>query len=178
MEGKSFTSSGRQGISGTRFSLRRAFLRRGLRSVHFIRTKTHKYIRSFAVTDEDAKDIDPKVRASHAGGRWVRVDDFDVLTSPSWQALKPASGDPCMPPREELYDLRNDPDERNNLTDDPAQKHILEDMRSRMLKMMERTNSPLLTGHVPPSEEQRAASARYGKGRIFKEEAAKRMSRL
>lgn len=147
--------------------------------VHFIRTKTHKYIRSFAVTDEDAKDIDPIVRASHAGGRWVRVDDFDVLTSPSWQALKPASGDPCMPPREELYDLRNDPDERNNLTDDPAQKHILEDMRSRMLKMMERTNSPLLTGHVPPSEEQRAASARYTvKGEFFKEETAKRMSRL
>lgn len=124
--------------------------------MHYVRTRTHKYIRSFAVTPETAAGADPEVLSTFAAGRWVRVDDYDVLTSPTWQALAPPEGSP-RPPEEELYDLSTDPRERINLAEDPAARVIMETMRERMRRMMEATDSPLLRGHVPPPEKQKEA---------------------
>lgn len=53
--------------------------------MHYVRTTTHKYIRSFAASAVDAAGADPEVLSTFAAGRWIRVDDFDVLTSPTWQ---------------------------------------------------------------------------------------------
>ena len=129
--------------------------------MHYVRTDRYKYIRSFAVTPEEAAGADPEVLATHAAGQWVRVDDFDVMASKTWQSL---AGDWPKPPPEELYDLQADPVEQHNLAGDPAYGEVLADMRRRLREMMERTNSPLLHGHVPPTPEQRQAAARYQPG--------------
>jgi arylsulfatase A-like enzyme len=121
--------------------------------MHYVRTKTHKYIRSFAVTPEDATNADPRTLSTFEAGRWVRVDDMDVLCSPTWQALS-EEADRSKPPREELYDLRPDPCERVNLVDDPNSREVLEAMRGRLDRMMRQTDSPLRSGHVPPPPAQ------------------------
>ena len=115
--------------------------------IHSVRTKTHKYIRSFGVTPEDAAGADPEVLARHETGTWIRADDSDVQRSLAWQSML---GEHAKPLPEELYDLENDPLEQHNLAEDPAHKEVLADMRRRMQEMMERTGSPLLTGHVSP----------------------------
>lgn len=117
--------------------------------MHCVRTKTHKYIRSFGLTPEEAARADPAVLAGHETGIWIRADDSDVQRSPAWQSM--SAEDHPLPPAEELYDLVNDPIEQINLAGDPSAAGILADMRRRMQAMMERTNSPLLNGaHVSP----------------------------
>jgi arylsulfatase A-like enzyme len=51
-------------------------------------------------------------------------------------------------PTEELYDLMFDPNERNNLVEDPLHQATLQMMRSRLDKWMSTTNDPLLHGPV------------------------------
>ena len=50
---------------------------------------------------------------------------------------------------EQLYDLVFDPNEANNVADDPDKAAVLESMRARLQDWMERTNDPLLKGSVP-----------------------------
>lgn len=136
--------------------------------MHYVRTKTHKYIRSFAVTDRDARGADPEVLSSFRAGQWIRVDDLDVLTSAAWQSMET----PCpRPPAEELYDLREDPWEQRNLADEAPAQDVLKAMRGRMKEMMVRTSSPLLDGgHVPPPEAQREAFRKHRPGSpLYKE---------
>ncbi len=52
-------------------------------------------------------------------------------------------------PKEQLFDLVFDPNEANNLADDPSFQHVLEDMRDRLDRWMKDTDDPLLEGHVP-----------------------------
>lgn len=53
-------------------------------------------------------------------------------------------------PKEQLYDLLFDPNEANNLIDDPAYAEAREDLRQRLELWMVRTEDPLLAGHVDP----------------------------
>lgn len=117
--------------------------------MHMVRTRQYKYIRSFAVTEKDAEGADPETLAKHETGTWIRADDSDVQDSPTWQYMKRQG--PFPPPQpEELYNLESDPFEQNNVADDSRYAHVLEEMRTRLQEMMERTNSPLLKGHVSP----------------------------
>lgn len=52
-------------------------------------------------------------------------------------------------PKEELYDLILDPNEKNNLANDPSKKEALEEMRNKLEVWMEKTNDPLKKGKVP-----------------------------
>jgi len=115
--------------------------------MHYVRTRNYKYIRSFAVTPEDAASADPSVIAGHKTGIWIRADDTDVQSSRSWKSMR---GPFVPPPREELYDLKADPLEQSNLINDIKYREVFTDLRVRMLQMMERTQSPLLKGHVSP----------------------------
>ena len=117
--------------------------------IHYVRTRRHKYIRSFAVTPEDAAGADPDVLATHKCGTWIRADDSDVQRSPTWEVIK-KDGPFHKPLPEELHDLERDPLERNNVAEDPDYAGVLEDLRAKLKTMMERTRSPLLTGHVSP----------------------------
>ncbi len=45
-------------------------------------------------------------------------------------------------PREELYDLKNDPDQMQNLAGDPNYRSQLDELRSRLMHELERTGDP------------------------------------
>ena len=113
--------------------------------MHYVRTSDYKYIRSFAVTDEDRKGADPEMLTTHETGNWIRANDNDVGRSLSWQSIKKEYP---KPDPEELYDLKVDPLEQCNLVGDTKYAEVLADMRARMQRMMERTDSPMLKGHV------------------------------
>lgn len=51
-------------------------------------------------------------------------------------------------PEEELYDLKSDPDERNNLIDDLSYKETAKELKDKLLDWMSRTNDPLLKGKI------------------------------
>ncbi len=53
-------------------------------------------------------------------------------------------------PKEQLYDLLYDPNEADNLVDDPAYAAVLADLRARLERWMRDTEDPLLAGHVDP----------------------------
>jgi hypothetical protein len=53
-------------------------------------------------------------------------------------------------PNEQLYDVLFDPNEANNLVDDPGYAPVLEDLRARLEQWMGDTDDPLLAGHVDP----------------------------
>ncbi|MFC1454374.1 sulfatase [Verrucomicrobiota bacterium] len=129
--------------------------------IHYVRTQTHKYIRSFAVTPEDARGINPDVLCTHGSGSWIRFDDFDVMSSASWRSM---NVDCSPPPAEELYDLKADPLEQNNLVGQPGTETILESMRERLQKTMKRTQAKLLKGHIPPPRAQEEGSRKLRHG--------------
>jgi arylsulfatase A-like enzyme len=118
--------------------------------MHMVRTRRYKYIRSFAVTPDESRAADPATLAKHPAGSWIRADDSDVQASLTWQSMLKIGPFP-MPPPEELYDLQSDPLEQRNIAGDPAYAPALGDLRARLQTMMERTNSPLLHGHVSPA---------------------------
>ena len=109
-------------------------------------------------------------------GRHVRVDDFDVLTAPTWQVFP---REPGNPPVEELYELRSDPHEQVNLAASAGREQVLDRMRALLRRMMEETGSPLLSGHVAPPEKQREVGRRHWPGgELFKKEVDERMKLL
>ena len=80
----------------------------------------------------------------------------DIASSPTWRAIAAARpiaslGARTMEaflhrPPEELYDLRKDPSEVQNLATDPAHREVLERMRAEMRKFRTDTHDPWLPG--------------------------------
>ena len=81
---------------------------------------------------KDGKEIIATLRAAHAAGNLNEVQE--LLFTPTR-------------PKEELYDLRNDPFEINNLAADPAHQDQLARLRQRLDDWIENTND-----HGPESE--------------------------
>jgi N-sulfoglucosamine sulfohydrolase len=100
--------------------------------MRMIRTRTHKLILNIA----------HPLRFPFAA---------DIHGSPSWQGIL-KRGDTMMGqrsvqqflqrPREELYDLRNDPNELKNVAGDPKQTEVLESLRKKLRTWQQRTNDP------------------------------------
>ena len=130
--------------------------------MYYVRTRNHKYIRSFGVTDSDAAGADHRVLATHESGKWIRVDDLDVMTAPAWQEMQV---DCSVPPAEELYDLEADPLEMNDIARDPDAEDILGTMRDLLRNMMAETDSPLPGDHVAPPPAQVEAARRFQPGK-------------
>jgi hypothetical protein len=128
--------------------------------MHYVRTRDYKYIRSYAATPEDRADAPSEVLATHCAGKWVRCDDH-LMNGPSWRAI---DDDFDPPPPEELYDLRQDPWEQENLMESENPPAELDRLRGMLEEMMERTDSPVLTGHVEPPPEQKEAARTYRPG--------------
>jgi len=112
--------------------------------IRAIRTERYKYVRNFT--------------------RYAEVYiPGDVLAGAPGQAVAEeyVGGGGTTRPREELYDLQEDPHERENLVSDPlfergtdAQvpyeyEHTLEDLRTRLDSWLEATDDPILEGEVP-----------------------------
>ena len=93
-----------------------------------VRTKRYKYIRRF-----DGRD------------RPVASNIEDGLSKDIW--LENGWRDRPIP-TEQLYDLIFDPNESNNLVNDPSIDGILQEMRDRLDNWMQVTNDPLLHGPI------------------------------
>ncbi|MCB1121831.1 MAG: sulfatase [Verrucomicrobiae bacterium] len=105
-----------------------------------LRTQRYKYIRNFLYQRphmqpnryKDGKDIVQAIRAAHEAGKLNETQEL-LFNVPR--------------PKEELYDLRNDPFEIHNLADDPAHQEQLLKFRKRLDNWMKQTND-----HGPESE--------------------------
>ena len=105
-----------------------------------LRTARYKYIRNFLPNRphlqpnkyKDGKDIIKALRAAHAAGTLNKTQE--LLFTPTR-------------PKEELYDLKNDPYEIHNLAADPKHQTRLKNLRKRLDNWMKRTND-----HGPESE--------------------------
>ena len=97
-----------------------------------IRTKRYKYIRRYG---DRKKPVLPNCDDGSSKQYWVDNGwkDMDL-------------------PREELYDLIFDPNERNNLVTDNSKKNILSMMRLRLDNKMKSTDDPMQKGYIvaPP----------------------------
>jgi N-sulfoglucosamine sulfohydrolase len=106
--------------------------------MRMIRTRTHKYILNLA----------------HELPFPTAQDLYDGLT---WQGIL-KRGDTMLGqrtmaqylhrPKEELYELRTDPNELKNLADDPTQAETLADLRKRLRTWQEKTQDPWLVKYV------------------------------
>lgn len=97
-----------------------------------VRTERYKYIRRFDVDQHPGhilSNVDPSVSK-------------DWLVEHGWWERPRAA--------ESLFDLVFDPNEANNIADDPDMADVLADMRKRLDDWMVATNDPLLQGPVLP----------------------------
>jgi arylsulfatase A-like enzyme len=99
-----------------------------------VRTKEFKYIRNFEPNE------------------YLYQIPLDIERGLSGQELK----DKIKMKRaeEELYDLKNDPNEDTNLINNPTYKAVLIELRQKLLEWMKETNDPLLNGKIKDGRKQ------------------------
>ena len=104
-----------------------------------VRTRDFKYIRNFEPSE------------------YLYQIPLDIERGLSGQGLK----DKIKRKRteEELYDLKNDPNENKNLTNDPAYEAVLIELRELLINWMKKTNDPLLEGRI--EDERRQPPKKY-----------------
>ena len=78
----------------------------------------------------------------------------NAMNSPTWKSyLSRAKSDPKVAarvkllqfrPREELYDLKDDPHELNNLAENPQRRPVLENLRARLREWTQQQKDPFL----------------------------------
>jgi arylsulfatase A-like enzyme len=95
-----------------------------------VRTDRHKYIRRWG------ERLTPVLPNTDDG------PSKDLLLRGGWAERVIA--------KEQLYDLLFDPNEANNLLEDPNYAAVLADLRERLEAWMRDTEDPLLAGHVDP----------------------------
>lgn len=95
-----------------------------------VRTARHKYIRRWG------ERLTPVLANTDDG------PSKDLLLRNGWAER--------VIPKEQLYDLVFDPNEANNLLEDPTYAGVLADLRGRLQAWMVDTDDPLLAGHVDP----------------------------
>jgi N-sulfoglucosamine sulfohydrolase len=102
--------------------------------MRMIRTRTHKYLLNLAhqLPYPSASDL----WGSESWQGILKRDDT-MLGQRSRQAFEHR-------PREELYDLRDDPNELKNLAGDAEQAEVLRDLRARLKAWQEATKDPWL----------------------------------
>lgn len=99
-----------------------------------VRTRNYKYIRNFK-----------RVR--------MLLLPKDIRESQSAKSEEVKVRIQQYAPQEELYDVVNDPYEKNNLIDEPEYSKVLEALRSKLVDFMKRTNDPILFGDVKEPDE-------------------------
>jgi len=99
-----------------------------------IRTKQFKYIKNFQELDT------------------LYQIPGDILMDPAGKAMEERYQEPR--PMEELYNLENDPNEMNNLIDNPKYNEILFDLTTRLSDWMVKTDDPLLKGKIKEEKQE------------------------
>jgi len=125
-----------------------------------LRTKDFVYIRNFAperMPTGDAKTaLDPEVVAGDALVNNTRIGFADMDGSPTKAWLIAHRAEPQwkglfehtfgLRPAEELYDLRQDPDQVKNVAADPSYAGTKAEMSARLLKQLADAGDPRVTG--------------------------------
>ena len=125
-----------------------------------LRTADFVYIRNFRperMPMGDAKTaFDPKVLAGNALTEETRIGFADMDSSPTKEWLVRHRDDPQWKrhfeiafgrrPAEELYDLRKDPDQVNNVAADPAYAKARTEMAETLMKRLTEAGDPRVTG--------------------------------
>ena len=105
--------------------------------VRGVRTRRYKYIRSFEPRPWwVAPNVDGGSRMRGYTKDWYRANQPDVFTRSR--------------PAELLFDLAEDPLERENRAEDARLSSVLADLRQSVTEWQAATNDPLLNGIVPP----------------------------
>ena len=115
-----------------------------------IRTHEYLYIRNFK---PDLWPMgDPEVKEYY----WPKVPYSDIDESPTKTYMKENKDDPAVKrlfelgfgkrPGEELFDLRNDPDQLNNVADKPKYARIKKKLSSKLMVELKATADPRVTG--------------------------------
>ena len=102
-----------------------------------VRTQRYKYIRRYVAE-----------HTGHTGPVLANCDDSiskDLWLEHGWRER--------TVPNEQLYDLLFDPNEINNLAEEPRVQEVLNEMRNRLQSWMERTDDPILDGGPIPMPE-------------------------
>lgn len=102
---------------------------------------------------------------SYEPSRCVRTERYKYIKyfDDSWKHYNISNMDEAIPkeillehglkdkakPMEALYDCLYDPNEMNNLVEDPSMKEVLEDLRHRLQQQMIQSNDPLVDGEIP-----------------------------
>jgi len=117
-----------------------------------VRTLTHQYIRNFNPqgTFENLITRGLPQKGKHSRKNQTDSTNRSSAIWPEWQKYAAKDSQAARRvelyrkrPAEELYDLRVDPFEMNNLADDPALKQVLRDLRARLADWMKQQNDPL-----------------------------------
>jgi len=69
----------------------------------------------------------------------VRTKDFKLIFFYGLKLDAPGANAPPTQPGWELYDLRNDPHEMNNVYADPAYAHVVKEMKAELLRLKQET---------------------------------------
>jgi arylsulfatase A-like enzyme len=99
-----------------------------------IRTERFKYINNFEQLDT------------------LYQIPIDILRDRSGQFMKDKYAVPRA--QEELYDLKNDPNETINLINEPSYTNIAVEFRKKLKNWMENTHDPLLKGKIVPKNQK------------------------
>lgn len=94
-----------------------------------VSSKTHKYLRNYVHPMSCFENSLGNVAASTAGKKLFDAGKVPAVQTTYYQEK----------PKEELYDLKNDPFELNNLAQDPAQKETLNLLRAELAAWIEAT---------------------------------------
>jgi arylsulfatase A-like enzyme len=125
-----------------------------------LRTSDFVYIRNFRPERMPMGDVktafDAKVLAGNALTEETRVGFADMDSSPTKEWLVRHRDDPQWKrhfeiafgrrPAEELYDLRKDPDQVNNIAADPAYAKVRAEMAETLMKRLTAASDPRVTG--------------------------------
>lgn len=125
-----------------------------------LRTKDFLYVRNFAPdrwpmgmpgAELDAGRTPPLEALEH--NTFICYADMDASPTKAWLVMN--RQDPVWAhvidlafarrPAEELYDLRNDPDQIRNVADDPSYSTVKEEMSRRLMQILREQNDPRVT---------------------------------
>ncbi len=94
-----------------------------------VRTKRYRYVQRF--DEQYDQYVAPNTDAGQSKEFFKKLGYFEQA-----------------PPKKALYDLYLDPNQRNNILEEPQYESVGRDLRDRLLNWMEQTNDPLIGGPV------------------------------
>jgi arylsulfatase A-like enzyme len=150
-----------------------------------IRTKDFLYVRNFAPdrwpmgSPKEVTDTEAPSASVLAQNTFAAFADMDASPTKAW--LIGQRNEPAWQwhynyafgkrPAEQLFDLKNDPDQIKNLATDPAYAAVRQDMSTRLMKVLTDARDPRVVGedcifeHSPYTDEQAAGGGKKGPGK-------------